>query len=172
MKIRSEKGFTLVELLIIAAIIAIIASLAVPGLLRARMSANEASAIASLRAVVSGQLTYASSCGRNSYAPGLPVLGVPPPGSAQAFIDQDMAFPVAQKSGYAIRLTTGSGAVPGLADCNGTVTTSAYYATAVPLSFSVSGARSFAANTTGTIWQATAAAAPAEPFAAPSTPIQ
>lgn len=79
-----QHGFSLIELLIVVAIILVIVAVAIPGFIRARISANEASAISSVRAVNTAQVTYAVTYPTVGYADNLAKLGSPTSGSVSA----------------------------------------------------------------------------------------
>jgi type IV pilus assembly protein PilA len=140
---RKAKGFSLIELLIVVAIILIIAAIAIPNLLRARLAANEASAVASLRTISTAETMYASTYPAVGYTCSLPDLGPPtgggPADSTGAGI-LDNVLSGGQKAGY----------IFGLQDCAGTPKAN-YTSTAVPVTIGGTGTRAFCSATPGVI---------------------
>jgi type IV pilus assembly protein PilA len=157
MKKADVAGFTLIELLIVVALIGIIAAIGVPGLLRARMAGNEASAIASMRAINSSQQAYMSSCGNGFFASTLTILADPAPAGA-GFISPDLgSADTVDKSGYRLTMAEGSESINAPRDgCNPSGTaanlSSSYYASNQPISAGVTGSRWFFTNTLGSVF--------------------
>jgi type IV pilus assembly protein PilA len=142
---RKEGGFSLIELLIVVAIILIIAAIAIPNLLRSRIAANEASAVGSLRTINTAEVTYASTYPQQGFATSLGALGgtgtVSTPSNA-LLLDNVLgcASQPCVKSGYKFSITP-SGSAP----------VTFYAATAEPVTPDQTGKRYFYSDASGVI---------------------
>jgi type IV pilus assembly protein PilA len=141
---NNEKGFSLIELLIVVAIILIIASIAIPNLLRAKMAANEASAVGSLRTLNTSAILYSTTYG-TGFPGSLAVLGGSSSAAATSasaeLIDTVLAH--GTKSGYVFAYTAAS------ADAAGSI--DSYTITATPVSAGTTGQRMFFTDQSGVI---------------------
>jgi len=134
---QREKGFSLIELLIVVAIILIIAAIAIPNLLRSRMQANEASAVSSIHAINTAEISYSTLFPTVGFAPSLAALGdggtTPCPGTSAGGCYIDSSLAAGTKSGYTFVYTQDSSMTPSLH----------YSITADPVARGTSGQRGF-----------------------------
>ena len=145
---RQQKGFSLIELLIVVAIILIIAAIAIPNLLRSRMAANESSAVGSIRTINTAELMYSTSYPANGYGtlanlggPAASCAGATFASAAQACMIDDVLATTAVKSGYNFTAVPGAG-TPAVS----------YSSLAVPSVNGSSGQRAFCSEESGVIY--------------------
>jgi len=167
-----NRGFSLIELLVVVAIILIIAAIAIPNLLNSRMAANGAAAVENVRTITTASMAYSSTYG-NGFPATLAVLGGPSGGvstcDAAILLDPVLTAPPYQKSGYSFAYTAVGAAVTAPAGCT-LPGSNAYLVTAVPITVSLTGIDSYCTDEPGTIHYDTTGAPAADQAACEALP--
>ncbi len=153
---RTSAGFTLIELMIVLAILGIILAIAFARYGNMRARGNEASAISSMRSIAAAEWAFAQTCGRQKYAPTLAALGQPAASTGEAFLSPDLTSgEVVEKEGYQFRITAQPSEDATSPGCNGSTLAASYAATADPVHPGTTGDRYFAVNADRVLYEDT-----------------
>lgn len=156
---NDARGFSMVELMMVMGLVCVLTAIAMPTVMRARMTGNEASAVGSVRTIMAAQQTYSASCMAGAFAVTLDDLAKPAPGNNQAFVGPEIGHNGIMKSGYILEVQRDG--LVGVADvgspaetCNSSVgqPVSSYFVHGDPASPGITGIRFFAADPRNTIY--------------------
>ena len=154
---RAQRGFSLIELMLVVCVVGILSSIAVPAVLRSRATAWEASTIGSLRALNSAQAAFDTSCGGGYYAPTVLLLATVPAGGKNPFIGPGFTADTINREGYQLLFTASATGPLAPASCNGLAAGQAvvsYFFGGNPLTTGLGApARYFGTSITGTVFQ-------------------
>ena len=150
---RDSRGFTLVELLLVVAIVGILATISIANYQYARLRGTETAAIGALNAINRAQFAYMQTCGRQKFAPHLTTLGKTGAGSPSPYLSPDLTSgDEVEKSGYKIQMG-GTEVLQPMQTCTGDTPVESYQVTADPLVESTTGKRYFGTNVTLVIYE-------------------
>ena len=149
---KKQKGFSLIELLIVVAIILIIAAIAIPNLLRSRMAANEASAVGSIRTINTAAISFSSSYG-DGFPSTLGQIGTTSTNAVSCSNAEyiDSVLTAGTKSGYTFKMVAGQSAVTTVPTGCTAGYSDGYVVTATPVTVGTTGQRAFCSDATGVI---------------------